>query len=164
VSRRRRIALAAVVCLQLAVPLALAGLAEADLAFGQEIRLRARPVDPLDVFRGNYVVLTYDISSLPVLGQVHQGDRVCARLERSGDEWSARYVDPGTPSGTTICGRAQDDASPGESVQIEYGIETYFANEERAHAIESAIAGGQLYVVVDLDEDGSARIEKLDGG
>jgi uncharacterized membrane-anchored protein len=99
-----------------------------------------------------------------VLGQVHQGDRVCARLERSGDEWSARYVDPGTPSGTTICGRAQDDASPGESVQIEYGIETYFANEERAHAIESAIAGGQLYVVVDLDEDGSARIEKLDGG
>jgi uncharacterized membrane-anchored protein len=164
VSRRRRIALAAVVCLQLAVPLALAGLAEADLAFGREIRLRARPVDPLDVFRGNYVVLTYDISSLPVLGQVHQGDRVCARLERSGDEWSARYVDPGTPSGTTICGRAQDDASPGESVQIEYGIETYFANEERAHAIESAIAGGQLYVVVDLDEDGSARIEKLDGG
>src|SRR5215210_2064258 len=51
VSRRRRIALVAVVCVQLAVPLALAALAEADLAFGQEIRLRARPVDPLDVFR-----------------------------------------------------------------------------------------------------------------
>ena len=163
-SRRRRIALAAVVCVQLAVPLALAALAEADLAFGQEIRLRARPVDPLDVFRGNYVVLTYDISSLPVLGQVRRGDRVCARLEQSGNEWSARYIDPGMPSGTTICGRAQDDASPGDRVRVEYGIETYFANEERAHEVASAIAGGQLYVVVDLDEDGSARIEKLDGG
>jgi uncharacterized membrane-anchored protein len=162
VSRRRRIALATVVCVQLAVPLALAGLAEADLAFGQEIRLSARPVDPLDVFRGNYVVLTYDISSLPALGQVRRGDRVCARLEQSGDEWSARYVDPGPASGTAICGQAQDDASPGESVRVEYGIETYYANEERAREIESAIAGGRLHVVVDLDDDGSARIERLE--
>ena len=50
-SRQRRLALVVVVCVQLAVPLALAGLAEADLAFGEEIRLQARPVDPLDTCR-----------------------------------------------------------------------------------------------------------------
>ena len=162
-SRRRRIALAVIVCVQLAVPLAMAGLAEADLAFGEEIRLKAQPVDPLDVFRGNYVVLTYEISSLPVLGQVRRGEQVCARLEESDGSWRASYADPGRPAGTVICGKARDDASPGESVGIEYGIETYFASAERAREIENSIASGQLYVVVDLDDDGSARIERIEG-
>ncbi len=163
-SPRRRLALLVVVCAQLAVPLAMAGLVEADLAFGREIRLRAQPVDPLDPFRGNYVVLRYDISNLPVLGEVRRGESVCARLNESDGVWRASYADPGSPSGTAICGRARDDAAPGESVGIEYGIETYYANAERAREIESSIAAGDLYVVVDLDDDGSARIEKLEGG
>ena len=163
-SSRRRLALLVIVCVQLAVPLTLAGLAEADLASGEEIRLQARPVDPLDVFRGNYVVLTYDISNLPVLGAVQRGERVCARLQESDGVWRARYAGSGDPSGTTICGRARNDAGPGQTVGIEYGIETYYANAERARELESAIAGGRLYVVVDLDDDGSARIEKLDFG
>ena len=162
-SRSRRIALVVVVCVQLALPLALAGLAAADLAFGREIRLQAQPVDPLDVFRGNYVVLRYEISTLPVLGDVRRGERVCARLQESDGVWRASYADPGQPSGTVICGRARDDASPGETVGIEYGIETYYASAERAREIESSIAGGRLYVVVDLDDDGSARIERLEG-
>ena len=163
-TRRRRIALLVIVCAQLAVPLAMAGLAEADLAFGKEIRLKAEPVDPLDVFRGNYVVLTYQISNLPVLGEVRRGERVCARLEESDGAWRASYADPGRPSGTAICGKARGDASAGESVGIEDGIETYFASTERAREIEDSIAGGELYVVVDLDDDGSARIERLEGG
>ena len=163
-SSRRRLALLAVVCVQLAVPLAMAGLVEADLAFGREIRLRAEPVDPLDPFRGNYVVLRYDISTLPTLGQVARGERVCARLSESDGVWRAAYADPGRPSGTVICGQARDDAAPGESVGIEYGIETYYASAERAREIESSIAAGDLYVVVDLDDDGSARIEQLEGG
>ena len=163
-SRRRRIALAVVVCVQLAVPLAMAGLAEADLAFGQEIRLRAEPVDPTDIFRGNYVVLRYDISRLAVVDRIQRGDRVCARLQEADGAWHARYADTREPSGTTICGRARDDAEPGETVAVEYGIETYYANAERAREIEGAIATGDLYVVVDLDDDGSARIEKLEFG
>ena len=163
-SSRRRLALVVVVCVQLALPLALAGLAAADLAFGEEIRLQAEPVDPVDVFRGNYVVLRYQISSLPVLGEVRRGDTVCARLEESSGVWRANYADPGHPTGTVICGQAKDDASPGESVGIEYGIETYYASTERAREIEESIAQGDLYAVIDLDADGSARIKRLEGG
>ncbi|NUT54531.1 MAG: GDYXXLXY domain-containing protein [Thermoleophilia bacterium] len=163
-SDRRRLALLVVVLVQLAVPLGMAGLAEADLAFGEEIRLRARPLDPLDVFRGNYVVLTYDISSLQVPYAVQRGQRLCANLFRTGaGEYSARYASD-DPSGKRICGRARDDAQGGETVGIEYGIETYYANAERARKIESEIASGELFVVVDLDEDGSARIAKLEFG
>ena len=163
-SRQRRLALVSVVCVQLALPLALAGLAAADLAFGKEIRLQAEPVDPVDVFRGNYVVLRYEISSLPVLGDVRRGDTVCARLQESDGVWQANYADPGRPTGTVICGHARDDASPGETVGIEYGIETYYASAKRAREIEESIAQGDLYVVIDLDADGSARIKRLEGG
>jgi len=164
VSRRRKLALLAVVCVQLAVPLGMAGLAEADLAFGDEIRLRAQPVDPLDVFRGNYVVLTYDISRLQVVYEVRRGQRLCADLFQSEPGvYGARYAYDQPPTeGSSICGRARSDARGGESVGIEYGIETYFASAERASEIEGAIARGRLYVVVDLDDDGSARIERLE--
>ena len=164
-TRRRRIALLVIVCVQLAVPLAMAGLAEADLAFGDEIKLQARPVDPLDVFRGNYIVLTYDISQLQVVHEVRAGQRLCADLFQSAPGvYGARYAyDFPQEDGKTICGRAREDAAGGESVGIEYGIETYFASAERAREIESAIARGDLHVVVDLDDDGSARIERLEG-
>ena len=98
-----------------------------------------------------------------MLGDVRRGEQVCARLQESNGVWRASYTDPGQPSGTVICGRARDDASPGESVGIWYGIETYYASAERAREIESSIAGGRLYVVVDLDDDGSAQIERLEG-
>jgi uncharacterized membrane-anchored protein len=168
VTRRRRLALLAVVGVQLALPLALAGIAAADLAFGDEIRLQARPVDPLDVFRGNYVVLTYDISRLQVVREVRAGQRLCADLYQSAPGvYGARYAyDFPQDDGKSICGRAREDARGGESVGIEYGIETYFASAERAREIEDSIARGELYVVVDLDSDGGARIEGLevDGG
>jgi uncharacterized membrane-anchored protein len=166
VSKRRRIALLVIVCVQLALPLAMAGLAAADLAFGDEIRLKAQPVDPLDVFRGNYVVLSYDISRLQVTFDVQQGQRLCADLFQSAPGvYGARYAyDAPVEDGKTICGRARHDARGGQSVGIEYGIETYYASAERAREIERSISRGQLYVVVDLDEDGDARIERLEIG
>ena len=165
-TRRRKLALLAVVCAQLAVPLGMAGLAEADLAFGNEIKLKAQPVDPLDIFRGNYVVLRYDISRLQIIYEVRRGDRLCADLFQSAPGvYGARYAYDYPPrNDKEICGRARHDARPGDAVEIEYGIETYFASAERAREIEESIARGQLYVVVDLDDDGSARIERLETG
>jgi uncharacterized membrane-anchored protein len=163
VSRGRRIALGAVVAAQLAVVLGLAGLAAADLAFGEEVRLRAQPVDPLDVFRGNYVVLRYDISTVTAPTAVRRGDRVCAHLARSDGVWTLQFTST-RPSGehTAICGRARADAGLGERVDVEYGIETYFASAERAKEIERAIGTGDVYAVVDVDDDGSARLERLE--
>jgi uncharacterized membrane-anchored protein len=164
VSGRRRVALLLLVCAQLAVPLGLAGLAEADLAFGEEIRLRTQPLDPLDIFRGNYVVLRYEISSLQVVRGVRKGEPLCADLfEQSSGVYSARFAYPLRPTeGKTICGHARNDVRDGGTAEIEYGIETYYASADRAREIEASIARGQTYVVIDLDDDGSARIERLE--
>ena len=53
------------VALQAAIPVGVAGLREADVAFAQHVLLRVAPVDPRDLFRGQYVALSYDISRLP---------------------------------------------------------------------------------------------------
>ena len=159
---RRRILLLVTVLAQLAVPLALAGLAAADLAFGREIRLRAQPIDPLDVFRGNYVVLRYEISNVPAGFSVRRGEAVCVSLEERDGAWSGDFGVPDPAGDTAICGSARADAGAGEEVGVEYGIETYYASAERAREIEDSIVRGQVYAVVDLDEDGSARIERLE--
>ena len=164
-SRGRRIALLAVVLVQLTVPLALAAAAAADLAFGREIRLRARPVDPLDVFRGNYVVLRYDISEVAVGFQVRRNETVCVRLTEQNDVWTGDFGLPESDAGdSAICGRARADAAAGEQVGVEYGIETYYASADRAREIERSIGRGRLLAVIDLDDDGSARIKRLEEG
>ena len=160
-SRRRRIALAVVVAAQLVVTLGLAGLAAADLAFGREIRLAAEPVDPLDPFRGNYVVLRYDVSTLRVPFDVGRGDPLCASLHESGDTWRVSSVSDIPLGDVALCGTARRAATAGSEVDVEYGIETYYASLERAQSLERSIARGDLKVVVDLDDDGGARIERL---
>jgi uncharacterized membrane-anchored protein len=160
---RRRRALVAVVAAQVAIVLGLAGIAAADLAFGEEIRLRAQPVDPLDVFRGNYVVLTYDISNVSAPADLRAGDRVCAHVTERDEAWELLFASTSPEGeGTALCGRARDDAEAGERVGVEYGLETYYASAERAQEIERAIGSGDVYAVVDADEDGSARLERLD--
>lgn len=163
-SRPRRLLLLAVVLAQLAVPLGLAGLAATDLAFGREIRLKAQPVDPIDIFRGNYIALRYEISLVPVTFDVNRGDRICVSLsEASHNRWQGGFGKKSLPeSGPAICGHARGDARASERVAVDYGIETYFASEERAKELERSIGRGQLYVVIDLDDDGSARIARVE--
>ena len=162
-SRRRRIALGAAVLAQLAVPLGLAGLAAADLAFGRELRVVAQPVDPVDIFRGNYVVLRYEISTVTAGFTVRRGERVCVRLHERDGAWTGSFgVPEAAEGGTVVCGRAQRDAEAGDPVGVEYGIETYYASAERARELERSIARGELFAVIDLDEDGGARIERLE--
>lgn len=36
------------------------------LMFGQEITIKTRPVDPRDVFRGDHVILSYEINEIPI--------------------------------------------------------------------------------------------------
>ena len=162
-SRRRRIALVVIVCVQLALPLAMAGLAAADLAFGQEITLKAQPVDPLDVFRGNYVVLRYEISSLPCSERFGRRDGLRASRGVGGRRGARATPTRVVRQAPSSAAAHATTTSPGESVGIEYGIETYYASAERAREIEASIAQGDLQVVIDLDDDGSARIERLRG-
>lgn len=83
------------------------------LATGTKILLTTRPVDPRDLFRGDYVRLAYDISSLDV-GQLKPGetfrrnDQVFVTLGKDGDgNWQPLAFSRTRPQGVvTIAGRA----------------------------------------------------------
>lgn len=160
--RRLHIAFGVVVAAQVLLPLGIVGWNEWRLQSGTEVRLRTEPIDPLDVFRGRYVTLNYEISRLPVPGRVERGDTVYVILREESDAWTALRATTRRPSGdeTFIRGRATYLGGGSGPVGLEYGIENYFTDEDRAQELERA--GGTLYVDVALDDDGTARIKDVE--
>jgi uncharacterized membrane-anchored protein len=153
-TRRRKLAFALVVALQALTPLALIGWSEVALARGREVVLRTVPVDPVDLFRGRYVALRYEISTLG--GEYPPGTTVYVPLYRQGDHWTGSVSTRGRPdSGVFIRGRVAGNG------RIMYGIETYYADEDEAPRLEREAAGG-LLVRVSIDANGKARIKGIE--
>jgi uncharacterized membrane-anchored protein len=148
---RRTLAFIVLVVAQALIPLLLIGWNEAQLARGQDVVLRTVPVDPIDLVRGRYVELRYEISTLPA----PEGATVYVPLRESGDRWVGAYATTDKPEdGVFIRGRATGRG-------IVYGIETYYADEQEARRLEREAAEG-LDVRVSLDDDGKARIEGVE--
>ena len=49
---------------------------------GKTMVLAIRPVDPFDVLRGQYIILNYDISSLPEIQDANEGDGIYVSRKR----------------------------------------------------------------------------------
>ncbi|MFO0888573.1 MAG: GDYXXLXY domain-containing protein [Isosphaeraceae bacterium] len=144
----------------------------AILRSGDVVLLRVVPVDPRDLFRGDYVILGYEVGQLPPGGI----EGLPGPLERSNAEsWQGREVfvslvpeedglhygqgrvsvsrpPPGTPY---ITGRL---AAGG---RIGFGIESYFVQEGRGKAYEAAIREHRLSAEVALTSDGRATLRGL---
>lgn len=148
--RTKLIIIAAV--LQLAVVVFMAAQREAVLRFGRTVYLRTMPVDPRDIFRGDYVRLSYEVSQLPV--RAWQDDlkhltnntpkelrqlrdlRVYSVLEPDGEGLGElRYVTGRRPSdGLFIRGRT-DRLRPG-GMNVRYGLEAFFVQQGKGLELE----------------------------
>ncbi len=160
-SRARRIAFWAVVAAQALFPLATVALNETALASGDDVRLQALPVDPHDPFRGEYVALAYEISSLPAPPGAGVGDTVYVVLEPTGKAWSGGSASLEYPVGDVRFIRGRITELHDGEARIEYGIETYYVEEGEGRELESAISRQELYVEVVLDDEGGARIDEV---
>ncbi len=146
----RRLAFWLLVGLQALVPLGMAGWNEAFPA-KRHVLIQVRPIDPHDVMRGEYVALTYGITSL----QAPAGTAY-VRLYRDGDAWTGDIASTEKPDGGTfIRGRSNGTG------RIEYGIETFYVPEGEARRYENAMFSHRLYARVALAGDGRARLEGL---
>ncbi|MGO7537435.1 GDYXXLXY domain-containing protein [Rhizobium ruizarguesonis] len=144
------------------------------LSDGAEVLLKTAPVDPRDFLRGDYVVLNYDISSVPVQTvsggiPAEPGERVLwVRLKKQEDgfwtviESSFREL---PPQPETVILRSQPFYSgglaAGDSMRVEYGIERYYVPEGEGKPIEEARNDGNVAIAVRVSPDGSAQIRSL---
>jgi len=116
------------------------------LWLGKEIRVETRPVDPRDLFRGNYARLGYEFSTLPATG-FRPGDVIYLPLEQDGDLW--RGLTPShQPPAQGLYLRGRVSGLPwGGTRRVTYGIEALFAPKEKALQLERELRDGAVAVL-----------------
>ncbi|MBM3947484.1 MAG: GDYXXLXY domain-containing protein [SAR202 cluster bacterium] len=138
---------------------------ETTVRTGQEVVLQTVPVDPRDPFRGDFLVLRYVITSLDThalawRGPFEQGDTVYVQLERSGEVFDAfavaRSPEPGWD--LFIRGRVLRVSGEPPTLEIQYGIESYFVPEGKGLILQRA---EDIKAVVVIDGEGRAILQRL---
>jgi uncharacterized membrane-anchored protein len=145
---------------------------------GSEVTLQTRPVDPRDFLRGDYVVLSYEITTLPAgalkdTPSQGRGTPVFVKLARKGDgPYEAMSVHtepvPVADGEVLIRGRVAGGATCGpnhrafcDRLRITYGIERYFVPQDEGREIERSRNQGKVSVVAAVTPAGRAAIKRL---
>ena len=133
---------------------------ESILRSGEEVFLETRPVDPRDLFRGDYMILSYDISqitaddaSLPA--GIGQGDTIYLRLSVDENKIASpiAILKKEPTEGLFIKGTVTRVPSP-VSISVDYGIESYFIPEDTGRNFPRITE-----VLVSIDGNGRAKIK-----
>lgn len=154
----------------------------AILRSGQEARLEVVPVDPRDLFRGDYVVLTYRIGTVDMpkdaTAPFARGQQVFVTLRPDDSNRSkavaisaerpavsgADIVVSGFVSSPSICqlneAGARDCRLGNRAVGVRYGIESYFVPQGEGKKIE-LIPKARLEIVAAVAPSGQAAIKRL---
>ena len=139
------------------------------LSSGREIVLEVVPVDPRSLFRGDYVILNYDISRVQIpLKRLHRGSVVYATVQKTNDgKW--KLLAAGTerpeklgPDHVVLKGRVRH-ASPRRSgfAAVNYGIESFFVPEGKGRKLEKLRGKKKLAALIAVDESGNAALKGL---
>ncbi len=154
---------------QFFVLLAMIGLHLMPHLTGETILLRVVPVDPRDLFRGDYVILSYDFSRLQRntiegnpqsgFGRKRRGQPVYVSLilEEDGKHWKRDKVSFNRPEN----GKYIEGKYSGWN-RIVFGIESYFVEEGQGRDYEQAIRKKQLSARISLTKRGKALLQGLE--
>jgi uncharacterized membrane-anchored protein len=134
------------------------------LQTGTVVILKTIPIDPRDLFRGDYVILRYDInrirldSILSDGGPFKKDDKIYLKLDTSSKYARATQISRNRfDEGLFIEGIITN--SNKEVLSAKYGIESYFVPQGTGKEIERKI--GKIDVIVAVDKQGNALIKSL---
>lgn len=141
------------------------GMKEWTLRTGTEVLLAIRPVDPRDIFRGDYVILSYDISTVEApttLSAANDNARGPIYVRLNVDEEGVAHstgVSTTTPPSEALFIKGSIVRRTGEQVRVEYGIESFFVPEGRGLEIERHLR--DMHAKVVIDSAGNAVLKGL---
>ncbi|WP_160646512.1 GDYXXLXY domain-containing protein [Chengkuizengella marina] len=136
--------------------------------FGKELRLKTVPVDPRDLFYGDYVVLHYEINTIPK--KLWQEDKypdngeklVIGLMEKNGyyTVESIGHVKPKDEMEGNIYLEGVVSHIRPDSIFVEYGIEKYYVPEGEGKELEEL--RGEIDVIVKKAQWGNAKISRIE--
>jgi len=161
--RHERQLLFGAVALQLLILLGMIAWQAMPIWTGETLLLRVQPIDPRDLMRGDYVILSYEMSSLPIDGVEENrsewaDDRVVfvtLECEEDGVHWRGVKASLNKPAkgkyiqGKTLRGR------------LVFGIESYFLQEGTGKEYEEAIQKKKVSARISLTAEGRAALLDL---
>lgn len=143
---------------------------------GVDVVLKTVPVDPRDLLRGDYVILSYDISTIPVdkvtgrFPTEATDAQLSVRLEKQLDGFwgvaEASFSALAPKEGTVIARSAPFYFYPAPdsqqaSLNVDYGIERYYVPEGEGKVLEEARNASALSVTARVDDDGRMQIRLI---
>jgi uncharacterized membrane-anchored protein len=133
---------------------------------GREIVLPIIPVDPRDLFKGDYVRLGFPISNVPreLTKDLPAGTRnAFVTLEQQADSsWKVlgtSLLYPSAVASNQVVLRARPTSV--DNSHMRYGIERYYVPEGKGPALEKLAREKKLAAVVAVDKRGNAAIKGL---
>ena len=150
-----------IIALQIIFLLSLIGTKVFTLQTGEKILLEVVPVDPRDIFRGEYARLNYKISTvaLPDMNKVRNNQIVYVTLRRGEKYWEVAGV--GTKKPILKNGDIFITGKKRQGNRVEYGIESYYVPEEKAVEIERVRQPAKVSVEVSVDRFGNSAINQI---
>jgi uncharacterized membrane-anchored protein len=149
------------------------------LKTGKEIVLPVQPLDPRDIFRGDYVTIGYDFNLLkksntetdPDFNGFSPGSTAYVTMTPTpSGGWTKAHVGSSYPSqvapgDVVIKGSVKQvwaSENPAESmVNVRYGIENYFVPEGTGRALEDKVRTHKIEAIVAVAADGTAALKGL---
>ncbi|MEO5759809.1 MAG: GDYXXLXY domain-containing protein [Mesorhizobium sp.] len=152
----------------------------AILRNGTEVLLKVEPIDPRDLLRGDYIVLGYEISRIPVklianipAGLSTDDTSVVVRLKKGADgywtstaAWFGKAPAAAAADEADIVGHvaAGWDLSEGNTIAPDYGIERFYLPEGEGMAIQNDMRVRPFGIRLAIAGDGTAQIKALVDG
>jgi uncharacterized membrane-anchored protein len=138
---------------------------------GETVLLQVVPIDPRDMFRGDYVILGYEFSRLPPGGiekLAPVGSREASAKIKDQIVYVSLVPQPDgihyRSGGFSLTPPPSGKFLRGKIVgwnRIEFGIENFFVQEGTGHKYEDAIRSRHLWAEVAVTTDGRAVVKGL---
>ncbi|MFC0215494.1 GDYXXLXY domain-containing protein [Paenibacillus chartarius] len=156
------------VLLQIVFLVGIAGSYYAAERFGQPVRIRTAPVDPRDIVYGDYVTLSYEISSLNRTlwkspGEPpRSGETVYVVLAPQSNIYTAGAIYRNKPQAEAnqITLKARVTYMTEDIINVRYGLERYYVQQNEGKALEEKAA--DMLAVVKVAPWGTAVLSGLE--
>jgi uncharacterized membrane-anchored protein len=137
------------------------------VSYGTKILLKTTPVDPWDPFRGDYIILNYEVSTINLKTvsadseSYKKNETIYVGLKKEGKYWVAKSVakKQSKVNGMAVKGKVSYFDPVLRQLNISYGIDTYYVPEKQGKPIEQSRK--LLDVEVAVDNMGNSAVLRI---